>query len=637
MRDGIILVGAASPDIRVGNPTYNVEQHILVAKEAAERGVKVLVFPELGLSAYTCGDLFHQSTLLHACEVALGHYMEATKGLDMISFVGVPVRIACKLYNCVAVVSHGELLGLVPKTHLPNYSEFYDVRQFTAAPDDTAEVSYCGSDVPFGTRLLFACEEMPSLVIAAEVCEDLWVNIPPSCYHAEAGATLIVNQSASDELVGKCAHRKNLVAMHSARIRGAYLYADASSGESGTDMVFSGNCLLAADGHLLAERRGFSPEPLMCCEVDLERVVAERTRVNTFDCSPKWSYTTIPFHLEEVETEITNPPHRTPFVPSDEAGRAARCSLILEIQATALAGRLQRAHADGCVLGVSGGLDSTLALIACVRAMDKLGWDRKRIVGVTMPCFGTTARTLNNAVRMSEEYGITLRTVDISRAVEVHFADIGHDASNHNTVYENAQARERTQVLMDIANQVNGLVIGTGDLSELALGWATYNGDHMSMYAINASIPKTLVRHLVAYEADVAREGGRVAVAEVLEDVLNTPVSPELLPPKDGAISQCTEGIVGPYELHDYFLFETLRYGFSPKKILRLAVASFQGVYDEATIRTWLRVFVKRFFTQQFKRSCLPDGPKVGSVCLSPRGDWRMPSDADVSEWLKEI
>ena len=637
MRDGLILVGAASPDIQVGNPTYNVKSHIQVAKDAAERGVKVLVFPELGLSAYTCGDLFHQATLLTACERALATYMDETKDLDMISFVGVPVRVACKLYNCTAVVAHGELLGLVPKTHLPNYSEFYDARQFTAAPEDTAEVNYCGAVVPFGTRLLFACNQMPSLVIAAEICEDLWVNIPPSCYHAGAGATLVVNQSASDELVGKCSQRRNLVKTHSARIRGVYLYADASSGESGTDMVFSGNCLLAEDGRLLAERKSFSREPLIYCEVDLEKVIAERARTNTFDCAPRWSYTTIPFDLALVETEITNPPTRAPFVPMDEATRAARCSLILEIQATALAGRLQRAHANACVLGVSGGLDSTLALIACARAMDKLGWSHDRIVGITMPCFGTTARTLNNAVRMSEEYGITLRTVDISRAVEVHFADIGHDPSDHNTVYENAQARERTQVLMDVANQVGGLVIGTGDLSELALGWATYNGDHMSMYAINASIPKTLVRHLVAYEAEVQREEGKDAVASVLEDVLATPVSPELLPPKDGEISQCTEGIVGPYELHDFFLFATLRYGFAPKKILRLACASFAGIYDEDTIRTWLRVFVKRFFSQQFKRSCLPDGPKVGSVCLSPRGDWRMPSDADVSEWLKEI
>ncbi len=637
MKNGMIMVGAASPMIHVGNPTYNIVQHIEAAKEAHAKGVKVLVFSELGISGYTCGDLFHQYTLLAACESAVATYLEATKDFDMISFVGVPVMVKSKLYNCAAVISHGEILGLVPKTHLPNYSEFYDVRQFTKAPRETYDVMYCEREVPFGANLLFSCREMPSLIIGAEICEDVWVNIPPSCYHAEAGATLMVNLSASDEVVGKAERRRNLIAAHSVRTHSVYIYAAASEGESGADMVFSGHCLLAQNGRVVVERPAFDKEPLVCAAVDMDEIVAERMKANTVYSENKWDYTEIPFSLEVVETPITHPVPMSPFLTDSSEKNREMCGLILEIQATALAGRLTRAHASACILGLSGGLDSTLALIAMVRAVDKLGWNRKTVIGVTMPCYGTTKRTRSNAEKMADTFGITLRTVDIKEAVDLHFRDIGHDPENHNVVYENSQARERTQILMDIANAENALVVGTGDLSELALGWCTYNGDHMSMYAVNASIPKTLIRYLVAFEADRLDKEGRASDAAVLRDVLDTPVSPELLPPRGDEIAQCTEEIVGPYALHDYFLYYFVKFGYTPKKILHMAKASFEGVYTEEVIRKWLKVFVRKFFTQQFKRSCVPEGPKVGAISLSPRSDWRMVGDADVSEWLKDI
>ncbi len=637
MTDGFIRVGAASPSLRVANPAENLRAHLAAAKEAAQAGVKVLVFPELSLSTYTCSDLFFQTALRRACEDALSAFAAQTAALDLISFVGLPVAVDGKLYNCAAAVSGGRILGLVPKTNIPNYSEFYEKRHFAAAPEVTRTILFAGQEVAFGTRLLFACREMPELKIAAEICEDLWVPVPPSCAHAAAGATVIVNLSASDELVGKPAYRRNLIAMHAARTVSTYIYADAGEGESGTDMVFSGNSLISENGRVTAEAQPFSDLPLISGEVDLQRLLAERARINTFASKDSENYLSVPFSLRVTETALSRAESRTPFIPADQAGRAERCELILNIQSRALAGRITRAHAKSLVIGVSGGLDSTLALLVAVRAADRAGLDRKQVIAVTMPGFGTTKRTKGNAEKLSDELGVTLRCVNIARAVKVHFKDIGHDPENKNVVYENAQARERTQILMDIANAEGGLVVGTGDLSELALGWATYNGDHMSMYAVNAGVPKTLVRHLVAFEADRFEADGRKKAAATLRDILDTPVSPELLPPKDGEIAQCTEELVGPYELHDYFLYYFVRFGFSPRKILRMAKASFEGVYDGETVRKWLTVFIRRFFAQQFKRSCLPDGPKVGSICLSPRADWRMPSDADVSVWLEEL
>ncbi len=637
MKDGFIKVGATTPQIRVADPAYNADSHIRAARAAADAGVRVLVFPELSLTAYTCSDLFLQSVLIRGAEKALARYAAATRDLPLISFVGLPVAYGEKLYNCAAAVSGGVILGLVPKTHLPNYAEFYEQRHFTEAPAEPLRISYAGQQTVLSSRQIFTCAEMPTLRISAEICEDLWVSVPPSCEHAAAGATLLVNLSASDEAVGKSEYRRNLVSVHSARLFAGYIFSDAGEGESGTDMVFSGNSLICDNGRVLAERPSFGEGELVCAVLDTERLCAERRRTTTTPSAPAQAYRQVSFSLPCEETELCPPPCRTPFIPGDAAGRAQRCDLILKIQAAGLAGRIGRAHADCTVIGLSGGLDSTLALLVAVRAADRIGMSRRQVIGVTMPCFGTTKRTRGNAEALAEALGVTLLTVDIHDSVRQHFRDIGHDEENRNVVYENAQARERTQVLMDLANGRNGLVVGTGDLSELALGWATYNGDHMSMYGVNASLPKTLVRHIVSYAADCFREEGQDAAAAVLTDILNTPVSPELLPPKDGEIAQCTEELVGPYELHDFFLYYLVRFGFSPSKILRMANAAFAGVYDPEVIRGWLRVFVRRFFAQQFKRSCLPDGPKVGSVVLSPRGDWRMPSDASAAAWLEDL
>ena len=637
MRDGIIRVGVASPRLHIANPKANLAAHMEVAQQAYEVGIKVLVFPELSLSAYTCGDLFYQPTLLSGCEEALALYVEASREWDMISFVGLPLRVMDKLYNCAAVICGGRILGIVPKTYIPGYYEFYETRHFCAAPSTTKHILVAGQQVPFGTKLLFECREMPALRVAVEICEDLWVSVPPSCSHTAAGATVVVNLSASNELVDKAAYRGKLISTHSSRTRCVYLYANCNDSESGTDAIYSGNSFICENGKVLSEEKPFAGNVLNHTEVDVERVQTERRRIGTFEQNEQVGYEVVPFDLTLVETPIVSAPPAMPFVPQCEEEREERCNLILNIQSHGLAGRMERAHCDHLVLGVSGGLDSTLALLVAVRALELRGLDRSHVVSVTMPGFGTTKRTKSNAQILAEKLGTTLRTIDISKAVSVHFEDIGHDPENHNVVYENAQARERTQILMNIANAVGGLVVGTGDLSELALGWATYNGDHMSMYGVNGGIPKTLVRYLVACEADRFASKGEGEVADTLRDILATPVSPELLPPKDGEISQCTEGIVGPYDLHDYFLYHLVRRAEAPRKILRLAKASFAGVYDEATIRTWLCVFIRRFFAQQFKRSCLPDGPKVGSVSLSPRTDWRMPSDADVAAWLEEI
>ena len=637
MTDGFVRVATASPALRVADPRFNTDSAIATAKEAAAAGVKVLVFPELNLSAYTIGDLVFQTNLLAACERELARYIEETKALDLLSFVGLPVAVFDRVYNAAAAVSHGELLGIIPKSHLPNYNEFYEMRHFAPAPTENRPVHYAGFDTILGAKQLFTCREMPALSVAAEICEDIWVSVPPSVAHSEAGARIIVNLSASDDFAGKPAYRTSLVAMQSAKETVAYLYTSCGPDESGTDTVFGAHMIIAENGAVVAEAKPFSGKTLLVTEVDASRISSEHRRSTNYIPRPTEDYAIHPFSLKIEETPLTRIAPKLPFVPEDPSHRKERCELILNIQATGLAGRLSRSHSESAVVGVSGGLDSTLALLVAVRAADMLGRKRSSVLAVTMPCFGTTARTKGNAERLAELLGAELRVVDIKEAVAVHFRDIGQKEETYDVVYENAQARERTQVLMDLANGRNGLVVGTGDLSELALGWATYNGDHMSMYAVNSSVPKTLVRHLVTYIADTERAAGHTEVADVLVDILNTPVSPELLPPKDGEIAQCTEGIVGPYELHDYFLYYTVRFGFSPKKVYRMAKATFGDTYHYVTILGWLKVFYRRFLTQQFKRSCMPDGPKVGSVALSPRGDFRMPSDASPALWLSEI
>lgn len=633
MKDGFIRAVCAAPSLRVADCRYNVSQMIEAIKAAAKGKAKLLVFPELSVTGYTCGDLFGQKVLLDGAEEGLSQLLKASVGLDLIILAGLPVPSGGKLYNCAAVFQNGVLLGVIPKSNLPAYGEFYERRNFTPAFEGIREVVLCGQAAPFGTNLLFSCSELPDFVLAVEICEDLWVPAPPSVRHASAGATVIANLSASDEIVGKPTYRRSLIAGQSARLLCGYLYADAGRGESTTDMVFSGNSLIAENGAILAEAPIFSGEAASS-ELDVARLAAERRRMTTFPAACTDGYRVISFSFTPAETELTRTVPARPFVPRDEQERADRCEEILSIQANGLRKRLEHSRAKTAVLGLSGGLDSTLALLVCARAMSLLGRPASDIVALTMPCFGTTARTKGNAEHLAERIGATLRIIDIAAAVKQHFQDIGHNPDEFNVVFENSQARERTQLLMDVANQTGGLVIGTGDLSELALGWATYNGDHMSMYGVNASIPKTLIRHLVSYEADRTADAD---LAAVLRDVLDTPVSPELLPPKDGEISQKTEGLVGPYDLHDFFLYYAVRWGFSPAKILRLAERAFAGDFDRETILHWMKTFYRRFFSQQFKRSCLPDGPKVGSVTLSPRGDWRMPSDAASGLWLSEL
>ena len=631
MKDGFLKVAAATPRIRVADCSYNASRVEAMAAEAAENGAALLVFPELCLTGYTCGDLFLQETLLRGAEQALARILDASARHAIVLVVGLPFRLGGALYNVAAVVCRGKLLGLVPKHSIPNYSEFYEGRHFTSGKGiPPMTVRLCGQDTMFGDGLLFRCADLPAFVLGCEICEDLWVANPPSARLCAAGATVIANPSASDETIGKAAYRRELVKGQSARLLCGYVYADAGMGESTQDLVFSGHDLIAENGAILAESRRFTTG-IHYSELDLDRLLHERRRMNTFEARPG-DCTEVVFYLPLRDTKLTRPFAQTPFVPTDKTDLEIRCEEILHMQATGLATRMQHARCKTAVIGLSGGLDSTLALIVTVHAFDILGIDHSGIHAVTMPCFGTTTRTKSNAMRLAEGYGATLHTVDIKAAVNQHFEDIGHSWDNQNVTFENAQARTRTLVLMDLANEMGGLVIGTGDLSELALGWATYNGDHMSMYGVNASIPKTLVRYLTAYEA--AHASG--VLKESLLDVLGTPVSPELLPPKDGEISQKTEELVGPYELHDFFLYYMVRFGYSPRKIFRVARLAFQGTYDDETIKKWLVIFTRRFFIQQFKRSCLPDGPKVGSVTLSPRGDWRMPSDAVSELWLSE-
>ena len=639
MRDGFFRAAAVTPEIRVADPVFNAERICERIEEGERLGVGLMVFPELCVTGYTCGDLFFQAPLIKAAREQLSKIAAYTREKSMLVFVGLPWEHGGKLYNAAAAICSGQVLGIVPKTHLPNYSEFYEARHFAPGTDELILTEWEGMQVPMCTDLLFQCREIRELVVGAEICEDVWAPCPPSIRHALAGATVIVNCSASDETVGKDSYRNALISGQSARLMCGYVYANAGEGESTQDLVFGGHNIIAENGTMLAVSKRFSPESIYG-DLDLERLESERRRTNTYPARQEDGHLVIKFSLDSARMEACQQKKlfrfmdSRPFVPGDVKERSRRCEEIFTIQAMGLKKRLQHTGCTHAVLGISGGLDSTLALLVTARAFDMLGIAREQIHAVTMPCFGTTDRTYQNACRMAGKMGASLSEVDIKRSVLQHFADIGHDPDDRNVTYENAQARERTQVLMDIANQVNGLVVGTGDMSELALGWATYNGDHMSMYGVNASVPKTLVRHLVRYCADTC---GEETLKAVLLDVLDTPVSPELLPPQDGAISQKTEDLVGPYELHDFFLYHMLRFGYMPSKIYRMAVRAFAGEYEGETIRKWLEVFYRRFFAQQFKRSCLPDGPKVGSVAVSPRGDLRMPSDAARRIWMEDL
>lgn len=637
MRDGFIKVAAVTPEICVADVDGNVnrikENMALVNTE----NVKLMVFPELCITGYSCGDLFYQRTLLENAMSGLQSIADESTKYDAVFVVGLPFSHEGKLYNVAAVVSHGSVLGLVPKTYLPNYNEFYEARRFTPAPKDKVLIDSSLNEhdmCVFGTDIIFTCASIPEFSFAVEICEDLWTPCPPSVRHCINGANIIVNLSASNELVGKNSYRRELVTTQSARLYCGYIYASAGEGESTQDVVYSGHNMIAENGIMLNESALYRPGYIVS-EIDVQAIEAKRRNMTTYDVPDMQSkYIHQTFNLEMSDTEITRFVDKAPFVPSNQSILRRRCEEILDIQSVGLKKRLAHTHCKTAVVGISGGLDSTLALLVTTRAFDMLGLDRSGIIAVTMPGFGTTDRTYNNAIDMIDRLGASLREVSIKDAVLQHFTDIGQDPEVHDVTYENGQARERTQILMDIANKENGMVIGTGDMSELALGWATYNGDHMSMYGVNCSVPKTLVRYLVSYYANFQADE---RLREVLLDVLDTPVSPELLPPKDGEIAQKTEDLVGPYELHDFFLYHMMRYGSNPSKIYRLALIAFENDYDRETILKWLKTFYRRFFNQQFKRSCLPDGPKVGTVSLSPRGDLRMPSDAVADIWLKQI
>lgn len=617
MKDGFIKIAAATPEIKVADVRFNADNIIKDIKSAAEQGVKLIVFPELCITGYTCGDLFGQRLLIESAYAQLERIKEETSALEIISVAGLPLIRGGKLINAAAVLYKGEILGTVGKKNLPNYNEFYEKRNF----ED------CICDEP----VVFRCKNMPEFSFGIEICEDLWIPEPPSARLALGGAEIIVNLSASNEMIGKSQYRRELVTGQSGRLICGYVYASAGEGESTTDLVFSGHNLIAENGVLLKETKLFENQTILS-EIDVFSLASERQKNTSF---PKYNEVkTVEFEMEISNTELTRLYSPTPFVPSDTRGRAERCENILTMQSEGLKKRIMHTGAKSLVIGISGGLDSTLALLVCVKTMDRLKRSRKDIIAVTMPCFGTTQRTKSNAVQLCETLGVTLKEINIADSVLQHFKDIEQDINNHDVVFENGQARMRTLVLMDIANQQNGLVIGTGDLSELALGWATYNGDHMSMYGVNGGIPKTLIRYIVGFYSDSSRDQ---ALKKVLNDILDTPVSPELLPAENGEISQKTEDLVGPYELHDFFLYYAIRRGFSPQKIFRLALRALGDRYSAEEIKKWLKNFYRRFFSQQFKRSCLPDSPKVGSVTLSPRGDWRMPSDAVAKRWLEDI
>ena len=642
MQNGFVKVAAAVPAVKVADCEYNTLQIENIIAQAEGKGVEIIVFPELCITGYSCQDLFRQSLLLEQVEASMLMLLDFTRNLDIISIVGLPVVVGDMLLNCAAVIQKGDLLGLIPKTYLPNYSEFYEKRWFASSQDlQPTEIRFAGNKILVTPQptLFKTCD---GVLFGIEICEDVWAPAPPSNRLALAGADMTFNLSASDELIGKHKYLKSLLSQQSARTISGYIYSGCGFGESSQDVVYAGNAFIYENGQLLAEGKRFSFKPqVIISQIDIEKLRSERRNNSTYvnaqrehDARIVNAHTTVAQRDFELIRDVD--PH--PFIPGQE-DMGTSCNEIFSIQVAGLAKRLVHTNYKTVVLGISGGLDSTLALLVCVKTFDKLGWSRKGIVGVTMPGFGTTNRTHNNAVTLMESLGVTIREVSISAAVEQHFKDIGHDMSVHDVTYENSQARERTQILMDLGNQLGGLVIGTGDLSELALGWATYNGDHMSMYGVNAGIPKTLIRHLVQYVAESVDDTSR----ETLLDIIDTPVSPELIPAdEDGNIRQKTEELVGPYELHDFFLYYVLRFGFRPLKIFMLASKAFNGnnngttFYDDATIKKWLTIFLRRFFSQQFKRSCLPDGPKVGSVSLSPRGDWRMPSDASSTLWLKE-
>ena len=627
MRHGFIKVAAATPSIKVADCAYNADRILSLVKEAHEEGVHLLVLPELCITGYTCGDLFFQQALIESareCAVKVASRIPR----NMVVVFGSPVELRGKLHNCAIVASAGKVLGIVPKINIPNYQEFYEQRWFTPALPNEELVEFGDDVVYMGGKLIFTCNQIPYFRLACEVCEDLWVPNPPSVNHAINGATVIANMSASDEVTGKSAYRYNLVQGQSARLVCGYVYADAGEGESTTDLVFVGNNMVCEDGLCLASH-SMKPDALLVTELDLQRLEHERRIRNTFVTTNDKQYRYIGFDIELGETSLTRVVDSHPFIPSNDGEANRRYEEVLTLQALALKQRLTHTGCRSAVIGISGGLDSTLALIATVKAFDMMGLDRSNITCITMPCFGTTAKTRSNAVILSERYGCSVMTIDITATVLQHFADIGQDPEVYDVTYENSQARERTQVLMDVANKNGGMVIGTGDLSELALGWATYNGDHMSMYAVNASVPKTLVRKLVEYTARTTDDS---ILSDTLKAILDTPISPELIPG-----SQITEDFVGPYELHDFFIYNVLRWGSSPSKVYRLAKYAFAGEYSDETILKWLKVFYRRFFSQQFKRSCMPDGPKVGTVTLSPRGDWRMPSDACVRTWQEEL
>lgn len=629
---GYLRVGAVTPRITLSDVDKNADAVISAVKKAEEKGVNVLVFPELFLTGYTISDLFYQPILLDRVENAINELRYFSETSETLFVVGAPIRKDGKIYNCAVVFFGGEILGVVPKSFIPNYNEFYERRQFSPAPDENSAVILSSKEIPFGKNLIFENENFKDEKIAAEICEDLWAVNSPSNAHAVNGATLILNLSASDELIGKAEYRRSLVSMQSAKTVSAYVYCDAGDGESSTDMVFAGHNVIAENGKILKESRLFQNE-LIYADVDIGYISYERQRLFNYITPGIGKYQTVKFKGGFVGENFNRKYGRTPFVPQEKTELKNRIDLILGIQSQGLKTRVEKINCKTLVVGLSGGLDSTLAILVAVRATDALKRPRKDIIAVTMPCFGTTSRTKNNSVLLAESLGVTLKEINITDSVRSHFKDIGQDESVTDVTYENSQARERTQVLMDVANKTGGIVIGTGDLSELALGWATYNGDHMSMYGVNASVPKTLVRFIVGSVADeVGGETGKV-----LKDILATPVSPELIPAVDGEISQKTEDIVGPYELHDFYLYYFLRAGFAPSKIFEAAKRTFNSAYDEKTIYKWLEIFIKRFFAQQFKRSCLPDGVKVGSVSLSPRGDWRMPSDASVALWLKDL
>ena len=633
MRDGFVKAAAVTPEIVVADCEFNGKSICEKIDEVVKENVEMVVFPELCVTGYTCTDLFWQTHLLENAYTQIIRIAEHTKKKNIVAVVGFPFEYEGELFNAAAVMCNGDILGIVPKKNLPNYAEFYEARHFTEGYEKVRMVEFGGKEIPFGMNIIFKWKENKDFRLAVELCEDVWVPLPPSTGHALAGATVIANLSASDELTGKDIYRRSLISGQSARLICGYVYADAGEGESSTDFVYGSHNIIAENGNIIKESERFKNEMAMG-EIDLDRIRNERRKMTTFGRKNDDNYTTVTFSMKASEAKLTRKYDPTPFVPHSKTDRDRRCEEILNIQALGLKKRLKHTHAKSAVIGISGGLDSTLALLVTARAFDMLGLGRENIIAVTMPGFGTTDRTYNNAVELVKILGATLKEINISEAVTLHFKEIEHDPSVHDVTYENSQARQRTLLLMNLANKHNGMVIGTGDLSELALGWATYNGDHMSMYAVNASVPKTLVRHLVKYFADTC---GVKALSEILEDILDTPVSPELLPPENGEIAQKTEDLVGPYELHDFYLYYMLRMGYTPEKIFTLAENAFEGVYDTDTIKKWLKTFYRRFFAQQFKRSCLPDGPKVGSVAVSPRGDLKMPSDASGREFLESL